>query len=186
LRAFAQNPLTRTSQEFFASGERMVMTPQVCISDDDVARQAALDAEPHSTRLRLHLHTPMTLKVQGEVQRTLQFNALIHRLIERLTQLSTTYGSALLACLPADREMRNALLRQADAVHCTHDNTRWADVRGHSDRTRSTTNLSGVMGTADFAAQDFAPFFQILRWGEIAHAGNHTVKGNGLFRMQVL
>ena len=188
LRAFAQNPLTRTTQEFFVSGERMVMTPQVCISHDDIVRQAELDAEPASTHLRLHLYTPLTMKSKGEVLRQLTFSVLIHRLIERLTQLSQTYGGTVLPCLPnpTDREARNTLLRMADGVRLIHDNTRWAEVRGHSDRTRGSTNLSGLMGTADFEADDFAPFFQILRWGEIAHAGNNTVKGNGLFRMQVL
>jgi hypothetical protein len=191
VRAFAQNPLTRTTQEFLAPGERMVMTPQVRIGDDDVARQAALDAEAVAGRLRIHFHTPMTLKAQGEVLRRPSFSVLIHRLVERLTQLSTTYGGALLPCLPASREARNAMLRRADGIGLVEDRTRWAEVRGRSDRTHAPTNLSGLIGTADFApATDepdaFAPFYAILRWGEIAHAGSNAVKGNGLFRIQVL
>ena len=189
LRALAQNPLTRTSQEFLAPGERMVMTPQVCITHDDVMRQAELDASEPSRQLRLHLHTPMTLKVKGEPIRQPDFSVLIHRLIERLTRLSTEYGGALLPCLPADRDARNALLHLADSVRLVEDQTRWAEVRGFSDRTVAPTNLSGLTGTADFGCESeigFAPFFPILRWGEIAHAGNNTVKGNGLFRMQML
>ncbi|MCS7055906.1 MAG: CRISPR system precrRNA processing endoribonuclease RAMP protein Cas6, partial [Thermoflexales bacterium] len=185
VRAFAQNPLTRTTQEFLAPGERWVITPQTCIVHDDVARQATLDAEAGSRRLRIHFHTPMTLKAQGEVIRQPSFSVLIHRLIERLTQLSTIYGGAPLPCLPATREAKNALLQQADAVRLLADRTRWVTVRGRSDRTRASTNLSGFLGSADFEG-DFAPFFPILRWGEFSHAGNHAVKGNGLFRIQVL
>lgn len=185
LRAFAQNPLTRITQEFLAPGERWVVTPQVCITHDDIARQAALDAEAQSCRLRIHFHTPMTLKAQGEVIQQPHFSVLIHRLIERLSQLSTTYSGDLLPCLPATRDAKNALLRQADAVRLVTDRTRWATVRGRSDRTRASTNLSGFIGTADFEG-DFAPFFPILRWGEFSHAGNHAVKGNGVFRIQVL
>jgi hypothetical protein len=196
LRAFAQNPLTRTTQEFLAPGERIVMTPQVCISAADVARQADLDAEARSGRLRIHFHTPVTLKAQGEVLRGPHFSVLIHRLIERLTQLSVAHGGAPLPCLPAQagtdgREARNALLRQADGIAVVEDRTRWAEVRGYSDRTRAPTNLSGFIGAADFApangdANAFAPFYPILRWGELAHAGSNAVKGNGLFRIQVL
>ncbi|BCX02780.1 MAG: hypothetical protein KatS3mg053_0718 [Candidatus Roseilinea sp.] len=185
LRAFAQNPLTRTTQELLAPGERWVVTPQVCITHDDVVRQAALDAETRPNRLRIHFHTPMTLKARGETISSPDFSVLIHRLIERLAQLSATYGHGLLPCLPPDRSARNALLAKADAVQLVADHTRWAVVRGHSDRTRASTNLSGFIGVADFAG-DFTPFFPILRWGEFSHAGNHAVKGNGLFRIQVL
>lgn len=189
VRAFAWNPLTRTSQEFLTPGERTVMTPQVCIRDDDVMRQAARDAEARADRLRLHFHTPMTLKARGEMLRSPQFSVLVHRLIERLTQLSTIYAGAPLPCLPTDFEARSALLRQADAVACIADRTCWIEVRGHSDRTRASTNLSGFIGTADFVApspEAFAPFYAILRWGELAHAGRNVVKGNGLFRIQIL
>jgi hypothetical protein len=192
VRAFAQNPLTRTTQEFLAPGERMVTTPQVCITDEDVLRQAERDATAPADRLRIHFHTPMTLKAQGDVLRRPNFSVLIHRLIERLTQLSTIYGGAPLPCLPASREERSALLRQADMIGLIEDATHWAEVRGHSDRTHAPTNLSGFTGTADFApvisgdGGSFAPFYTILRWGEIAHAGNNTVKGNGLFRIQAL
>ncbi|PMP76784.1 MAG: hypothetical protein C0183_18065 [Roseiflexus castenholzii] len=30
-------------------------------------------------------------------------------------------------------------------------------------------------------SSDFTPFFSHLHWGELCHAGNHTIKGNGLF-----
>ncbi len=186
VRAFAQNPLTRTTQEFLAPGERMVMTPQVCITHDDVMRQAELDAQAGARRLRIHFHTPMTLRAQGEPLPSPHFSVLVHRLIERLTQLSVTYGAGPLPCLPADRAARNALLKLADAVQMVDDRTRWLPLRGFSDRTRASTNLSGFVGTADYAADDFAPFLPLLRWGEFTHAGNHTVKGNGLFRIQLL
>ncbi|MFN4294834.1 MAG: CRISPR system precrRNA processing endoribonuclease RAMP protein Cas6 [Thermoflexales bacterium] len=182
-RAFAHNPFTRTSQELLAPGERTVLTPQVCVTHDDVASQAARDAQTCAGRLRIHFLTPTTLKAQGAVLRRPNFSALIHRLIERLTQLSLAYGGALLPCLPVAREAKNALLRQADAVQTTDDHTRWVEVRGHSDRTRASTNLGGFGGQADFAG-DLAPFFAILRWGELAHVGHHAVKGNGAFRIE--
>lgn len=183
-RAFAHNPFSRISQELLAPGERTVLMPQARVTHDDIAAQAARDAQAYAGRLRIHFLTPTTLKAQGEVLRQPNFSALIHRLIERLTQLSLTYGGASLPCLPADRETKNALLRRADAAQMTDDRTRWLVVRGRSDRTRASTNLSGFVGRADFAG-DLAPFFALLRWGELAHAGHHAVKGNGAFRIEV-
>ena len=183
-RAFARNPFTCISQELLAPSGRTVLTPQVCVTHEDIAAQAARDAQAYAGWLRIHFLIPTTLKAQGEVLRQPNFSALIHRLIERLTQLSRAYGGAPLPCLPADREAKNALLRQADAVQTADDRTRWLVVRGHSDRTRAATNLSGFVGRADFAGK-LTPFFALLRWGELTHVGHHAVKGNGAFRIEL-
>lgn len=182
VRITAHNPYTRASQLLFRADEREVKSPTVLITPDDVAAQAASDARALAGRLRLHFYTPTTLKAQGERLLRPAFNVLIHRLIERLEQLSQAYGERL-ACLPPDRPARNALLAQADAVRLVADHTHWVELRGRSDRTRASTNLSGFVGSADFAADDFAPFLQLLRWGEIVHVGQNAVKGNGLFRL---
>lgn len=186
VRAFAQNPLTRTSQEFLAAGERRVMVPLVSVTPEDVRQQATLDAEARPTALRLRIHTPMTLKAHGEVLRQPNFSVLIHRLIERLGALTDHHGDGRPACVPPDREARNALLKQADAVRLTSSSAKFTTVYGHSDRTRAPTNLSGMLGVAEYAAEDFGPFFELLRWAEICHIGQHTVKGNGLLRVQWL
>ena len=162
------------------------MVPQVSVTPEDVRRQGALDAEARPSALRLRFHTPMTLKAQGEVLRQPNFSVLIHRLIERLGAVCDHHGDGRLACLPPDREARNALLKQADAVRLTSSSVQFATVHGHSDRTRAPTNLSGMLGVADYAAEDFGPFFELLRWAEISHVGQHTVKGNGLLRAQWL
>jgi len=184
--ALAHNPLTRVQQDLFHAGKRLVHLPQVCITDQDIQRQAGWDAQAAAGRLRLYFHTPTTLRAQGQVVPQPHFNVLIHRLIERLERLSRAFGEGLPAGLPADREAKVALLRRADAVRLADDRTRFIPVRGYSDRTRSHTNLSGFVGWADYEAEDFAPFLPLLRWGEWTHVGNHAVKGNGLFRLRLL
>jgi hypothetical protein len=181
--ALAHNPLTRVQQDLFHAGERMVHLPQVCITHQDILRQAEWDAQAVAGRLRLRFCTPTTLRAQGQVVRQPSFSVLIHRLIERLERLSRSFGNGLLDCLPADRQARNDLLRRADAVRLADDHTRFITVQGYSDRTRSHTNLSGIVGWAEYEGEDFAPFLPLLRWGEWTHVGNHAVKGNGLFRL---
>ncbi|MBX7215091.1 MAG: CRISPR system precrRNA processing endoribonuclease RAMP protein Cas6 [Thermoflexales bacterium] len=186
VRATALNPLTRTTQEFLSPGERIVRPPTVVVQQSDIAAQVAIDLEGRPTRLRLHFHTPATLKTKGELLRTPVFSVVIHRLIERLTEMTRHHGQPPLACLPTDREGRNALLHRADAVALVDNHSRWTELSGHSERTRSATNLSGITGTADYAATDFSPFLEILRWGEIVHVGQNAVKGNGVLRIQPL
>ncbi|MCS6774430.1 MAG: CRISPR system precrRNA processing endoribonuclease RAMP protein Cas6 [Thermoflexales bacterium] len=181
-RITAHNPYTRADQLLYQHGERDVKSPTVVITPEDIANQATLDARAVGSRLRLRFYTPTTLKAQGNRLIQPVFSALIHRLIERLEQLSQAYGQRL-ACLPADRSARNALLAQADAVQLVADHTHWVELRGRSDRTRASTNLSGFIGSAEFAADDFAPFLELLRWGEIVHVGQNAVKGNGVFRL---
>jgi len=181
--ASAHNPLTRVQQDLFHAGERMVHLPQVCITHQDILRQAEWDAQAVAGRLRLRFCTPTTLRAQGQVVPQPHFNILIHRLLERLERLSRAFGDGLLDCLPADRQARNDLLRRADAVRLADDHTRFITVQGYSDRTRSHTNLSGIVGWAEYEGEDFAPFLPLLRWGEWTHVGNHAVKGNGLFRL---
>ena len=184
--ASAHNPLTRVQQDLFHAGERMVHLPQVCITHQDILRQAEWDAQAVAGRLRIRFCTPTTLRAQGQVVRQPSFSVLIHRLIERLERLNHGFGDGLLNCLPADRQARNDLLRRADAIRLADDRTRFITVHGYSDRTRSHTNLSGFVGWADYEAEDFAPFLPLLRWGEWTHVGNHAVKGNGLFRLRLL
>jgi hypothetical protein len=183
-RAYAHNPLTRTTQEFLSPGERMIATPSVSITDADVMRQAEVDAEAGSRALRIYFHTPMSLRQNKEPIPMPLFSVLLHRLMERLEALSLHYGGAALPCLPTSREARNALLQMADGVLLTRDDTRYLTVRGFSARTRAPTPLNGFVGVAEYAADDFAPFFALLRWGELTHAGQNTVKGNGIFRIQ--
>lgn len=184
MRAYAHNPLTRTTQEFLAAGERMVMIPQISITHEDVMRQAEVDAEQCAGRLRIYFHTPMSLRQNKEPVTFPLFSVFIHRLMERLEALSAQYGGGVLPCLPATREQRNALLGLADGVLLTRDDTRYLRVRGYSDRTRAPTPLNGFVGVADYASDDFSLFFALLRWGELTHAGQNTVKGNGIFRIQ--
>jgi hypothetical protein len=184
--ASVHNPLTRIHQDLLRPDERLVYTPQVCITHADIMRQAERDAQAAAGRLRLYFHTPTTLRAQGQVVRQPSFSVLIHRLIERLERLSRGFGDGLIDCLPADRQARNDLLRRADAVRSADDRTRFVTVRGYSNRTRTHTNLSGFIGWADYEGEDFAPFLPLLRWGEWTHVGNHAVKGNGLFRLRLL
>lgn len=189
VRATAHNPLTETTQELYAQGSTLVRMPDVQVTPAHVMAQANLDAQHHPTRLRLHFHTPMTLRHQGQPVHVPHFHVLIHRLIERLTQMSEIHAGARLACLPADREGRNALLHLADQVQLADNQTRWVPARGFSDRTNKPTDLGGLMGHADYVTDHpdgLTSFLPILRWGELTHAGRHTVKGNGLFRMQLL
>lgn len=182
-RVVAHHPYRRMTQTLFVEGEREVKMPELFITADDVRQQAEHDRARVGERLALRFYTPTSLKARGAWVQKPAFNVIVHRLIERLEQLSRAYGQPL-ACLPQTPEARLALLRLADAVQVVKDETHWVPLRGYSERTRASTNLGGFVGRAVFSAESFAPFLELLRWAEIAHVGQHTVKGNGLVRLE--
>ncbi len=185
-RVWAENPFTGQTQAVFVAGDQLVRVPDLAITHAHVTAMP----QPAGRALSLAFLTPTTLRANKQPVLSPQFNVLIHRLIERLSELSQYAGSqagpAVLPCLPATREEKNDLLRRADAVRVSLDATRWMSLNGYSARQQAPTGLSGFAGQVTFeadAAADFAPFMPLLRWGEIAHVGKHTVKGNGLFRI---
>lgn len=183
---WAENPFTGQTQPVYVAGDQLVRVPDLAITHAHVAAMPF----PAGPTLTLNFLTPTTLRANKQPVLTPRFNVLIHRLIERLTELTQYAGDAaegaVLPCLPATREEKNDLLRRADAVRVSSDDTRWISLNGYSARQQAPTALSGFAGQATFEADTagyFAPFMPLLRWGEIAHVGRHAVKGNGLFRV---
>jgi hypothetical protein len=176
---WCSNPFSGQAQDVFAEGDQLVRVPDLPITHADV-----LAAPPPSGHtLVLEFHTPMTLRAQGQPVNAPHFSVLLHRLIERLSELSAHFADAPLPGLPASRDERNALLRLADSVRLVHDGTHWVGLNGYSARQQAPTTLSGFVGTAVYEADPavWAACLPLLRWGEIVHAGKHAVKGNGWY-----
>jgi hypothetical protein len=176
---WCSNPFTGERQEVYAGGQDLVSVPDLGMTHEQVLSAPC----PQGRTLALEFLTPVTLRANQQPVTTPQFNVLIHRLLERLSGISTHFASAPLACLPTDRMAKIALLQQADAVHLTYDGTHWISLNGYSARQRKPTALSGFAGVAIYDVPDLASFWPLLRWGQIIHAGKHAVKGNGMFRI---
>ena len=189
--AWVANPFTGQTRDVYIADSpahplqpEQIRLPDLPITHDDIPDVIPLDMAGPPQRLQVRFLTPVTLKHRGQLVRVPEFHILLHRIMERLTELSRVGLSAPVPSLPNSREARNALLHQADAVQLTRNDTRWAELYGYSDRRRSETDLSGLLGTATYECNDFSPFLQLLRWGEVIHAGNHAVKGNGWFQLR--
>ncbi len=180
-RVWCGNPLTGQEMMVYTEGDNLVRVPDLPITHEDVLAAST----PVGHTLALEFLTPLTLREQKQSVGTPRFSILVHRLIERLTELSEYFAGARLPCLPLSREDRAAMLHLADGVILAYDWTSWVTVQGHSARQHAPTALSGIMGVAIYEADVacFEPFMPLLRWGEIVHAGKHAVKGNGLFRV---
>jgi hypothetical protein len=179
LRVWCSNPFSGEQQDVYAGGHDLVSVPDLGVTHEQVLGASC----PQGRTLALEFLTPVTLRANQQAVTTPQFNVLIHRLLERLSELSTHFASVPLPCLPADRAAKIALLQQADAVRLTYDGTHWVSLNGYSARQRKPTALSGFAGAAIYDVPNLAPFWPLLRWGQVVHVGKHAVKGNGMFRI---
>jgi hypothetical protein len=178
-RVWCSNSINGERRDVYVDGQELVCVPDLGITHEQVLSIPC----PQGRTLALEFTTPVTLRADHQPVTTPQFSVLIHRLVERLAELSTHFATAPLPCVPTDYAAKKALLQQADAVRLTYDGTRWISLNGYSSRQHKPTALSGFTGIAIYDAPNLAPFWPLLCWGQIVHVGKHAVKGNGLFRI---
>jgi hypothetical protein len=171
------HPFTSQSQTIYAEGRAKVDVPALSITGEECEERARhLNRE----QITLHFLTHMRLVDREHLVKRASFRPLFQRLLERCLALERTYGSQ--ENLLADGE-RRALLQQAEAVQCIHDQTWWEELTSYSSYRKRGTPLSGWLGTATFQG-DLQPFLKFLVLGELVHAGKNIVKGCGRYTIE--
>lgn len=130
-------------------------------------------------RLRLHLRSPLHIKVGGQMAEDLHFPVLLRALQRRVSNLEQIYGGA--ASLGADFTRLPLLAREVETV--------WQDLHFVSQlrkgsRPQQKTNMEGVVGTLEYRG-DFTPFTTLMRYGEQLGVGKWAHFGAGLYDLEV-
>lgn len=179
----AVNPLTQHHQTLYTAGNPVVLIPNNPIAWGDIPShlptyQAQLKPQGYSQELTLSFLSPLRLKVDRRLIKTVDFSILFKRLLWRIDELGKRYGD------DADRpqESISHLLTLADQVRLVESNTKWQSFKSRSSRTGGETEMSGLMGKAIYAAEDWGELLPYLIWGELIHIGKHTAKGHGVYR----
>ncbi len=170
---WAVDPLHGRQHRLMSHDEETITMP-----DLPITHAAALERAGRLPRetITLELLTPLRLVSESKLVHRLTFEPLLRRLLRRLDQLAlATTGHGL--DLPF-----TDLVEASRDVRVVHDGTRWLDANSHSSRTGRVTPIGGLVGAITFAG-DLAPFLPWLVWGEIAHVGKDTTKGNGWYRL---
>jgi len=172
----AYHPLTGSQHIVWQTGKIQAEVPTLRVSAADVKKRAE---ELSTETITLRFLTPMRLVQNESPVYHLTFQPLIARLLERLTALEQVYGQDE---GESPSEHWAELTRQASTIICSEDQTTWENVGSYSRRTRSLTQIGGLVGSATFTG-DLAPFRELLAWGELIHVGKNTVKGSGWYRI---
>ena len=132
------------------------------------------------TRLTLHFPTRMRLKADSRlVRQAPPFQLFFARLLGRLNTLATFYGNGKIA----EFELRQQLLKQAENISITEDNTRWSDLPRFSGRQKQWMKFGGLLGSVTYEG-DLEPFLPCLAVGEWTHTGGKTSFGLGKYVME--
>ncbi|MFN8485243.1 MAG: CRISPR system precrRNA processing endoribonuclease RAMP protein Cas6 [Anaerolineae bacterium] len=173
---WADNGVTGEGQPVLQRGSNLVTMPDVPITH---AQLAELPVPPPGAAVRVSFLTPLRLKHGGQVVHTAPpFRALFQRLMERVSSLAQTFSDT-----PLDADLRYRLVGLSDSVRTVESRTRWVHLEAYSGRQKGHTSISGVVGHVVYAADDWAPLWPWLKWGEITHVGKNAVKGEGMIRV---
>lgn len=183
VRVDAFNRFTGESQVLWQSGDEMVESPRIAITDADIQRAAERIASSGNQTLRLNLLTPVrNVYDQRRLVHSWDTDAFLRRLIQRVYHLDQQFGSA-----PDRRSLYNVmddLQPTIDAISVIDDSTEWWDVKGHSNRQGKTMYLGGLIGSVTLASDNWRPILPYLLWGESVQVGKNVVKGSGLYNVE--
>lgn len=173
---WADNGVTGGGQAVLQRGSNLVTMPDVPITH---AQLAALPAPPPGTPVSVSFLTPLRLKHNGQVVHDAPpFRALFQRLMERVSSLAQTFSDT-----PLDADLRYRLVGLSNSVRTVEARTRWVHLEAYSGRQKGHTSISGIVGQVVYAADDWAPLWPWLKWGEMTHVGKNAVKGEGMIQV---
>jgi len=129
------------------------------------------------SQISLRVITPLRLIHERRLVKRLEFHHLIRALLRRLTILYYFHVNEAMPEIPAKR-----LIEQAMSVKTVNESLRWFDWERYSFRQKRRMTLGGLVGEVTFEG-NLAPFYSILRAGEIFHCGKNTSFGLGKYRI---
>jgi len=170
---WAENPLTGERQPVMRAGDKMVQVPDVPITHAQV-REVQIP-QPQA-QVRMCFLTPTRIIERGRLVKPerFRFQSFFQRLMERLEALSRDFCDT-----PLRFEDPKGLIEAAGRVRVADNRLVWEELRSYSTRQRRSTPASGLLGTIVLEADDWAPFWPWLVWGQFTHVGKDAVKGNG-------
>ncbi|MEY4910055.1 MAG: hypothetical protein RL260_3773 [Pseudomonadota bacterium] len=140
-------------------------------------------AEPATTEVTLHFHTPLRLQHQGQPLGPDRLDA--RTLLSQTLRRTNLVLDLHLGIRPAPFDASTLLAAVAPTLSDDRRDLCWHDWPRYSGRQKQEMNLGGVMGAwtlrADAAA--LAPFLPWLRLGQWLHLGKNATMGLGGYRL---
>lgn len=123
--------------------------------------------------------TPIRIKYNRDLVRTLEFHILIRSLLRRLTLLYYFHCKRDIPVIDI-----KSLIEKAQKIKIVKDSTYWYDWERYSSRQDTYMKLGGVVGEITYQG-NITAFMPYLKAGEILHVGKATGFGLGKFSIHL-
>jgi CRISPR/Cas system endoribonuclease Cas6 (RAMP superfamily) len=127
-------------------------------------------------RVTLEFVTPTRLRQDADLVVRPEFATLATALLRRVSVLAEVH------CGARTNLDARAILESASTVRAVESNLRWHDWERYSARQDTRMALGGFVGRVHFEG-NLAPWWPLLRVGEVLHVGKGTAFGLGKFRL---
>jgi hypothetical protein len=159
--------------------ERLLFDGKAFLNREPVPLVIDLDETvPINGRIRLEFLTPTELKAHGALVTIPEFEFVMARLRDRISNLSLCYQGG---GLKIDFEELN---RAARSVRLVSQSLRQVEASRRSSRTGQVHSIGGFVGTVEYDGE-WGGCLPFLRAGEWTGVGRQTVWGKGMLRIDI-
>lgn len=179
----AVHPLTQEERPLVTEDGAAVQMTLLPVTHDHVlaTSQRLAAALGPAQGLRLHFHTPLRLNQEQRLVKAPAFFPLVKQIALRLLDLAGQHGAGR-----PEIRLKEDLYPYVDSVTCAADRTRWQELTGFSQRIGRAQQLGGLVGEVVYTTPDWRPLLPWLVWGQIVQVGKNTVKGCGVYTLDVV
>ncbi|MGA9772995.1 MAG: CRISPR system precrRNA processing endoribonuclease RAMP protein Cas6 [Blastocatellia bacterium] len=127
--------------------------------------------------VKLRFTTPTRIRVEGDLQTSLNFELLIRNLLRRVSMLMAVHGQSQL-----DLGYKE-LIARATRVRINAASLRWHDWQRYSNRQETKMKLGGFIGEIEYTGESITKLLPLIVAGEILHVGTSTSFGLGKYEI---
>ena len=175
----AHNPLTGASQAILEEGEKIVRPKALPVTWEEA--QAVARDFPNEGDVRVRFLSPTRLIDSESLVKVPDFGIFFRRLLERIDGLRKQHKGG--GRRPPEEV--SELTQLADQVRLLDQSTQWIELWGPSSRTGRNTPMGGFVGPAVYRSKHWDKILPWLLLGQGVQVGKSTVKGNGVFRVDL-
>lgn len=136
------------------------------------------DKPKEADSLKLSFLTPLRLITDGDLVVELKFHHLIRSLLRRASTLMYFHCGKRL-----DADFKG-IINKAEAISTAENALKWYDWERYSQRQNTRMMLGGLMDSVVFTGELYG-FMEIIRFGEVVHAGKGTAFGLGMYKAAI-
>ena len=176
--AFTLTEVTRENETVYSAETGRIGVPNTLpdIFFDGPFEKTAASAV---LKIRVNFETPMRIKFDKDIPRTLDFKTFVRQMLRRMSSLMNHYGKGE---PPLDYK---GMIERAGEVAIVANSLQWLDWKRYSSRQDQKMFMGGFTGSVTYEGR-LGEYLRLLDIASKIHVGKNTVFGLGKISCEVL